>query len=410
MKKYFCLQIKRIIGMLPVILSVALLLCAATSVIFAVMIKLDSSGEERQKVTIGIVGDTSDSFLGIGIKALENFDSSRFAIEFTETDEEKAKALLQKGEIAAYAVIPDDFIDSLVYGKIEKIKYYTTADSIGISAIFEKEVTQVVSDILVQSQKGVYGLANAMTDNGAGYDAVNKMNELCVDYIDLIINRTSMGNNEIIGVADGLSIQCYFLCSIATLLMFLFGITFISIYVKSDKSLNKIMYANGATAPKQILCEYSAYFLLMYLLVALTAVSFSMVDGLRSMIPEFEFMGFNEGLTFAVKLIPLVAMISAFHFMLFELTSDIVSGVMLQFVTSVSLAYISGCLYPIYFFPETVQNISVFLPVGAARSYISECMVQKPLSFSFIAVILYFVLFLLLTMYIRNCRIKGRRR
>ena len=385
-----------------------MVLCVLVSIIFSAMLSIDENKKDKQKFAIGVVGDTKESFLGIGISALENFDSSRFAIEFVELDEEKAKSSLQKGEISAYAVVPDDFVNSLVHGEIKKIKYYTTDDGVGISAVFEKEVTQVISNILVQSQKGVYGLADAMEDNGASYCTGEKMNELCAEYFELIINRTSMGKNEYIGIADEVSMQGYFLCSIITLFVFLFGISCVSMYAKRDISLNRILYAKGQSGQRQIICEYFTYFLLVYLVVFVTSVCVVVLGGLKSLIPELEYMGMSEILLFTIRIIPVVAMISAFHFLLFEITRDIVTGVLLQFVASVSLTYISGCFYPIYFFPEIVQRISTFLPAGLARSYLSESIVQKPITISFVFILIYFVLFLGVTILVRNRRIKGR--
>lgn len=408
MKKYFYSQVKRVVRFLPIILVISMVLCVLVSIIFSAMLSIDENKKDKQKFAIGVVGDTKESFLGIGISALENFDSSRFAIEFVELDEEKAKSSLQKGEISAYAVVPDDFVNSLVHGEIKKIKYYTTDDGVGISAVFEKEVTQVISNILVQSQKGVYGLAEAMEDNGASYCTGEKMNELCAKYFELIINRTSMGKNEYIGIADEVSMQGYFLCSIITLFVFLFGISCVSMYAKRDISLNRILYAKGQSGQRQIICEYFTYFLLVYLVVFVTSVCVAVLGGLKSLIPELEYMGMSEILLFTIRIIPVVAMISAFHFLLFEITRDIVTGVLLQFVASVSLTYISGCFYPIYFFPEIVQRISTFLPAGLARSYLSESIVQKPITISFVFILIYFVLFLGVTILVRNRRIKGR--
>ena len=391
MKKYFYSQVKRVVRFLPIILVISMVLCVLVSIIFSAMLSIDENKKDKQKFAIGVVGDTKESFLGIGISALENFDSSRFAIEFVELDEEKAKSSLQKGEISAYAVVPDDFVNSLVHGEIKKIKYYTTDDGVGISAVFEKEVTQVISNILVQSQKGVYGLADAMEDNGASYCTGEKMNELCAEYFELIINRTSMGKNEYIGIADEVSMQGYFLCSIITLFVFLFGISCVSMYAKRDISLNRILNAKGQSGQRQIICEYFTYFLLVYLVVFVTSVCVAVLGGLKSLIPELEYMGMSEILLFTIRIIPVVAMISAFHFLLFEITRDIVTGVLLQFVASVSLTYISGCFYPIYFFPEIVQRISTFLPAGLARSYLSESIVQKPITINFVFILIYFV-------------------
>ena len=408
MKSYFCLQIKRVVRFLPIILVVFLLLSVLSAIIFSAMLKADENKEDKQKLAIGIVGDTEDTFLGIGISALEKFDTSRFAIEFVELDEDKAKSSLQRGEISAYAVIPDDFVNSLVYGEIKKIKYYTNDDSAGISAVFEKEVTKVISDMLIQSQKGIYGLDKAMEDNGAGYKAGEKMNELCLEYIELIINRTSMGKNEFIGVSDNVSMPGYFLCSVSTLFIFLFGIACVSLYVKRDISLNRILFAKGQGGYRQVICEYFAYFLLVYIVVAVTSICVAVFGGLKPVIPELEYMDFFQVLLLIARLIPVIAMISALHFLLFEISRDIVSGVLIQFVVSVSLTYISGCFYPIYFFPEVVQKISLFLPGGISRSYLAGCIANKPMNTGFVLVLLYFIMFLGVTILVRNRRIKGR--
>lgn len=409
MKAYFSIQLKRLAKMLPSIMAVALLLCIGLAVVFGSMIKLDENSEKREKFTIGVVGDATESYLGIGITALETIDSSRFAIEFIETDEEKAKTFLKNGEISAYIVIPDGFIESVMYGEILKIKYYTTPDSVGMVTIFKDEITQMISDVLIESQKGIYGMEHAMSDSGNDSQALEKMNELCVEYIELILNRTDMYDNEILGISDGLSIQGYFLCGIVTLFLFLFGISCAPMFVKKDLSLNKMISAKGVSSFRQVLSEYFSYFLLMMLIVFVALLSFSLIDSLKEIVPELEYMDISAALVLTVKLIPMMAMITAFQFVLFELTSDIVSGVLLQFLSSVSLAYVAGCFYPINFFPVIIQKISIFLPSGIARSFLAGCIREESVIILFLMTVIYFVLFMGIAVFIRNRKIAGKR-
>ena len=57
--------------------------------------------------------------------------------------------------------------------------------------------------------------------------------------------------------------------------------------------------------------------------------------------------------------------------MLYTLSGDLVGGVLLQFFLGVAMCFVSGCLYPVYFFPESVQHLAQYLPAGLARSHLA---------------------------------------
>ena len=98
-------------------------------------------------------------------------------------------------------------------------------------------------------------------------------------------------------------------------------------------------------------------------------------------------------------------MICAMQFFIFEITAGIVSSVLSQFFCAVFLAYFSGCLYPINYFPDALRKISEFLPTGALRSLLSGCALGdvKPINVAFICV--YTALFLSLAIFARKRRI-----
>lgn len=409
MKAYFLTQLKRTAKMLPSILVVIFILFIGLAVVFGSMIKLNADSSKHDKFTIGIVGSTEDSYLDLGITALETLDSSRFAIEFVECDEPSAQEQLKDGDISAYVVIPEGFIESVMYGEINKIKFYTTADSVGMVTIFKDEITKMISDILIQSQKGIYGLEHAMIDSGDDSQALDRMNELCVEYFELIFNRTDMYDNQILGISHGLSIQGYFLCGITTIFLFLFGVSGVALFVKKDMSLCKMLKVKGVKPLSQCACEYLAYFLVLMLITTVVLLSISFIAPLKEVVPELEDFDFLFALITIVKLIPMVAMITAFQFVLFELCSDIVSGVLLQFLTAISLTYISGCFYPIQFFPVTVQRFSLFLPSSIARGYMAGCITEEFGFVQLLCIAIYFVLFMALAVLVRKSKTEGKR-
>ena len=53
--------------------------------------------------------------------------------------------------------------------------------------------------------------------------------------------------------------------------------------------------------------------------------------------------------------------------------SDLIGGVLMQFFVTLALCFVSGCLYPITFFPDAVQKLAKFLPTGIARMQIGNC-------------------------------------
>ncbi|MEE0264990.1 MAG: ABC transporter permease [Acutalibacteraceae bacterium] len=409
MKAYFISQIKRVFKLMPIILAVTILLCMALAVVFGVVLKLDSQSEKNNKFIIAIAGNTEDTYLDMGIKALETIDSSRFAIEFIHTDEANAKQGLKNGEISAIAVIPDNFVKSVMYGEIIQIKFYTSPDSVGMVTIFKDEITQAVSDILIHSQRGIYGLYHAMGKNATEAQAVEHMNELCIEYVDLILNRSYMYENKLLGISDGLSVEGYFLCGFVTLFFFLFGIACTPVFVKRDLSLNRILLSKGKGSLKQVISEFLAYLTVIMLMVAVVLLVISLIEPLKDIVPELKYMNISFALVLIVKLIPVIAMIASFHFILFELTSDIISGVLLQFLTAVAVTYISGCFYPIQFFPTAVQRASVYLPPSISRSFIACCLNEESVVFTLLMALIYIAVFITFTVVIRNYKLTGKR-
>ena len=57
--------------------------------------------------------------------------------------------------------------------------------------------------------------------------------------------------------------------------------------------------------------------------------------------------------------------------MLFTLSGNMVSGLLLHFFGAIGLCYVSGCIYPISAFPMAVQRLAAWLPTGIARHYLS---------------------------------------
>lgn len=361
MFKYLQLQCKRLLRFLPGALLVAAILAGSLCLAFFLFAQQSSAKEENQKFPFAICGETDDTFLQMGLSTLTSFDSTRFALDILEMEENDAANALAKGEISAYVVIPEGFMEAAFAGQILPIKFYTTAGARGIVSLVKEELSSMISVLLLSSQKGVYAMWDTMVDNGLQHNAGGQMDRLALKYVDYIFVRDRVYSLEELGIADDLGLEDYLLCGLCVLLMMLICLPFAPQIICTDPALGRLLCAKGKPAWLQALCDFTAYAatLLCLLLILLTCAALCF--------PQLEDLAALFGKCSAVLLLA-----AAFSFMLYSLSRDLISGIMLQFFVTVILCFVSGCLYPLYFFPVQVQQLAQWLPTGIARTLLAS--------------------------------------
>lgn len=408
MKKYFYLQVKRVAKILPLVLAVAVaLLVGLAAVLSGVLTMLDNS-EDQKHFAIAVTGDTDNDYINWGITAMQSFDETRFSVDFVEMTESEAKKALGKREIAAYVVLPENFVKKALSGEIEPITYVTSAGMEGVTSLFKKEITALVTDMVIYSQKGAYGLGDALYDSGLGKLSHKHINNISLEYADLIFQRNELYSVSEVGVSDGLSTPEYYICAIAVMLFVLIGLPFAAIYIKKDYAFNRLLLSRGYSCRLQLGCEYGAHLAAMFLLAAVMMLAVAVAAGFISETVSSDLFAQVLG-SFAVKIIPVIIMLSAFNIMMFELSSNLVSGLLLHFFSAISLCYVSGCMYPIYAFPKVIKALAAFLPTGIARSYLATCFTFDSSLYGLIGLLLYAVAFYGFALFLRFRKTVGIR-
>ena len=357
---------------LPFVLIVTLVLTIGLSAAATGMISIFSNEEEKQSVNIGISGDTDNEYIKWGMSALQNLDETRFYINLINMEEADAKKALQKGDITAYVVFPEDFVQNALHGDVDKVRFVTTNGINDIITLLQNELTQIITRIMVYSEKGVYGLSDAIYENTENINRWDYATMLSIEYIDLIIHRSDVYKVQELGFSAGLELQDYFICGISLLLLCLMGLPYAVLFVKKDHSLRKLMLSRGHSGFSQLLCEYTAHLTAMLLLTAFILAAASFASGiLEDTLGDFINKDFI--ISFAKVLLPVLIMLSAFNLFIFELADNMVSAVLLHFFSSLGLCYVAGCIYPIFTFPVVIQRLSAFLPTGMAREHLASC-------------------------------------
>lgn len=407
---YLLAQMKRVKKALPAVLIMTLLLTGCIALISKVMLIADSSSEKKQKVQIGLVGDISGSYLGFGISALQHLDSSRFAIEFIEMEEEEARDRLNHGTLSAFVIVPEGFVEAAVRGENMPLTYVSTSGSLRLGSMIMNELVNTISSLLTESQNAIYVMQNYLVNNGMSDIYWQATDELYLRFLDFILGRTTVYELELTGLSGNLSMIGYYLCGFTVLFLLLWGIAGSPLYIKKDHALPALLSSKGQNTLSQMAGEFVAYFVLMATSFLLVIVLVAVAMGLTGFtLPEWEREGIGILFGFYVKMLPVAAVICAMQLLLFELTSDMVSGILLQFLCALSLGYLSGCFYPISFFPESIQMVQPLLPTGVAVNYGGNLLMEESTAIEMMLLLGYLLLFLVLATAVRKRKIAGNR-
>ena len=407
MKRYFYLQLKRGLRVFPFILLTALIILTSVVTVFLAVQSRMQNGEENQRFKIAITGDLDDKYSRLGLAVLQNFDDTRFAIDLTEMTADEAESQLKKGMISAYVILPENFIERALSGDVDRVTYVTSAGGQNVVSMFKNEFTALITDMIVHSEKGTYAIYSAVKESGLS-GAGKHMDELCMEYVDLIFSRSKVMTVEQLGISQGVSTAEYYVCGLTVFLLMLLGITFVTVCVRSDLSLNRLLVSKGSSALAQTTCEFAAHYIILSLLIAVMSAVGSVALAIMGK-GDLLLTNFTNLLPLFARIFVILLMISGFNTLMFELSGNMVSAVLFHFFASIGLCYISGCFYPIYSLPLPLQKLSHFLPTGIVREYLEGYFVGDTNYTQLVGILIFTVGFLAVTHLIRSSKISNRR-
>lgn len=405
-KQYLKVQLKRAGKALPGICLLTVFLTVGLLVLMKAMFLIEESKSENRIVNVGIVGDIDDTYLGIGIEVIKNMDGIRNLADIQTMTEEEAKQAFASGDISAYLLVPEGFIDSVVYGENKQLTYVTNEAAQDIGGLLINELVGSISQMITMTQTSVQSMQSYMLEHDMRDGLWEATEGINIAYIEVVLNRMDMFELEELGISNSISFTGHLFTGILLLLMLLWGINSVSLLVRSENSLLKILHTRGLNSRKQVLSEVGAYLVLQcasLLCVFVCVIIIKAAFGLS--IREWDVLEAGEKLLFVVKLVPVVMLTATMQALLYELVTNVVTGVLLQFVVAVSMAYVSGCIYPLSFFPEVLQVLGAYSPMGVALRYLQKNLTYGNGLGEFCIMILYILLFVGLHIWKRSLRI-----
>ena len=383
--KYFYIQIKRALRALPVVVVTALVISGCLLLLFMMMKRIGNITDPQEPLKIGVVGDVDDEYFQIGLAAMKHFDSSRFAVELLELEEDEAVRMTREGELSGYAVIPEGFVDSIMTGENKQITLVTTDSSGDLMSKLVIEFMDQISGYLLETQNSIYGMQRYMIDESMTDDIRQSINDINIFYVNLVMRRdTLFAPMKFIDTGNVVSSAAGYICGLTVFLVM------------------RLIF--------QILGEYLSY--LMMTLICIIPLMSGIVYAIHRsgiVIAEWEHGFFEDYRYFVLGYIPVVIMFAAMQYMLFLSADNFIAGICLQFISAVALAYVGGCLYPISFFPEAIRKSAPYQPAGVAYRYLADIMLVNDGSTMLIRMLIYTVVFLAISVIIMDRRLKHER-
>lgn len=402
--RYLRIRLKRSVRIYPVIIGFTVILSVCMLLLLGALLSEDASSESNIRMRVGLVGDIEDTHLGIGISVVKEIDTSRYYVEFVEFDsEEEADAALDSGDLMGYINVPDGFVDSVIHGENKHLTYVSARSCAGLGPLLVREVISIVSDLLTESQNGIYGMADIADKYEIEYSALyDGMEELNLIYFDSIFSREDTYEVNILGTGMGLGFADYYFCAFIIIIMLLWGIICVPLLVKRDTSLERLLYSRGCTVLSQSMAEYIPFLLLTFINTALLVTAGSVF--MKEIDAEFvQILLSCKGILY---LIPCILVITAMQFLIYELADSVVSAVLAQLLVTVGLSYISGFIYPSGALPESVQSVAALTPTGIAFGYLSGIFSADPTVTELLPPVVCFALLMAAVCVVRGVKIR----
>lgn len=370
---YFYAQLKRGMRWLPAMLLVTALLAGILGVFLISKLSGQNDGTSRGNLILGITGDTSDDYFQMGMRIVEEMDNTRDTVTFEFMDETTARAALERQDIHGYLVIPDDFITSVMRGENKKAILVTGTAQENIGMLLVREIADTVSVLLTESQTGIYAYSDYVRENLGEGPSEEQIIKLNLRYFDLILPRDEIYELDTPDSMTVLSKQGYYVCAVFVLFVLFLGIAGCPLLIRGDDSLSRMLLIRGRGPLYQCLSEYGAWcvtMLAVYGMLSLVLIVPARLAG--EAVPELSGMSLMQYLGMAVSFVWLVPVICAMEYFLCQAAKSLLSGLLLCFCCAAALGYLTGCFYPLSFWPEAVQKAVAILPTGLLMDYMGR--------------------------------------
>lgn len=362
------MEVNKTMRMLPRMLLQAILLMVIIGTIAFCGVKSMEKEPLAVSVDIAVVAEDDNAVTQMAIGFVESMESVSEFCSFRQVSEEEGFALLEEGKVAALILLPEQLVEGIMNGQNPAVEIYF-AKQAGLESMLFKELTDAGAGLLNVAQAQIYGAG----DTAAAYDFTDKLSvmEMEIDSYNLAfaLDRLALYETEQVSATGQMNTMQYFAASAVVLFLLLFGMALYPVMQPEPAVFRRQLARQGVGLWWQDFCQWLCGLLsvglmsILCLAVSRIAAAWSGDSGKKiELFGRGQRAGHMAGIAFLILLG--IVLISTLVYLVYSLAGSRVSGILLLFMISIIMIYLSGGLVPSMFLPETMQKIGDKLPTA----------------------------------------------
>jgi ABC-2 type transport system permease protein len=330
------------------------------------------SNKEIAKIKVGYVAD-DNTITQMAISYVESMESIDSICVLEKMDNEDiGLEQLERGELAALVVLPENVVDEINYGTNTHGTLFLPANSsdlninsgIGnVAVMLFEEVAGAGMGMLETAQAEIYATYSIF--NGAGEQFDSAQYDAMYNDIDRF-NLTAVGQREDLFKTKSLSVTgndtyaVYYAGALLTIYLMLAGL-FCGAYCKRSYLEQLIGKRRmGISFSYQLLCRYLAGTIILIAIVILPL--------LLSFIPQIhDLISITLSTEGIIAVLMATIFITIFNMLVFELAQNRQAAIVIIGFNAVLQSYMSGCIVPSVLLPDKIARVGEYLPASYLR-------------------------------------------
>ena len=351
--RLFRLELKKNLRMLPFVFLSAV----AAALFLSLFIRLLSNSlyEEgslaRARVAI-VTNDAEDEYMQMALRYLTNMNSTSLALDFEIMEKEKAMRALQKHDVIAVMLFPDDVVNGIMWGRNDPIEI-RFSDTDALSSVFLSELTRSGALMLSAAQADTYSATDLYYALGAQdslYDAYNDIDMMNFSYV--------LSREKLFTASETLPVFLSYIASALLLFLFFSSTAFAPALRMEDRAFTDLLFSGKALSAGYLAVRFLANWLVMFLFSAVCCIA-------ASLVPELPFdLSVSVDAQTLLQLLLISGVLSAFALFLHQASGSAPVSVLLQLTLSVGMLFCSGGILPAAFLPSGLLRVGTLLPTA----------------------------------------------
>lgn len=367
--QYLYVELKKTIVMFPRMLFQAILLMALISVIAFCGVKGMEAEPLAVGADIGVAAREENTMTRMALSYIENMESVSQIYRFVRVSEEEGFVMLDRREIAALVILPEQLVEGIVNGRNPAVDIIFPKNA-RLEAMLFRELTESGADLLRIAQAQIYGAIDTTEEYGLT-DRLTVM-EAEIDGYNLAfaLDRLAIFDEKTVSATGRMSVWQYYAASGIILFLLLAGMAVYPVMQREPDALSRQLKRQGTGMVWQCFCKWLCGLVCMGMICGAMWLALRLAGIVK---PEWAgeilsvlMTGRKHYTALACVGVILLVTVTAttLIYMVYSLAGGRTGSILLIFLLTVIMVYLSGGFVPSVFMPQAVQTVGDRLPTA----------------------------------------------